>query len=290
MTNAFNTPNELAGSGDIRVIGDRACGKTTYLAALAYWPNHDSALSPIQSITPFDADTGGLCDMAENILKKGGHLPPSDNPDDPDSMPLYTLLIDLKPKFSLFNQQNIRIQVSCREYGGELIEDLGKTITSKLESYLNDCASASGLLIQIDGRSQAKDEQYAKAFKTLETELSDRLKKNNQNPNNQKIAIVFTKGEQAPIWNERNKLPDYINRKFPQTRIALQSWMTKWGCSMDYFICSAFGVMGNPPRPNVTGGNNGVIARPQYWKPFGLVTPLYWLYAGKYDSRLNDIP
>lgn len=290
MINLSNIPRDLAGNGDIRIIGDRACGKTTFLAALAYLPNHDPQNSAIQSIDPFDPDTAELIDMAENILKVGARLEPTDNPENPGDLPLYTLLIELKPKFTIFPNKNIRIQVSCREYGGELFEELRKISTSKLNEYLNECASASGLLILIDGLSPTKDAQYAQAFKNLESELNMRLTGSNRKLADYRIGVVFTKGEQAQIWSSRNNLSDFVSRKFPNTQITLRTWTRKWGCPIDYFVCSAFGTMGNnPPRPNVKGGNNGVIARPEFWKPFGLVAPIYWLYSGRHDSRLREI-
>lgn len=290
MINISNIPKDLAGSGDIRIIGGRGCGKTTFLAALAYLPNHDPTNSPIQSIDPFDPDTGELFDMAENILKMGARPVPTDNPDDPGQSPLYTLLIELKPKFTIFQNRNIRIQVSCREYGGELFNELRKSPTTKLNEYLTECASSSGLLILIDGLSEIRDEHYAQAFKNLESELNLRLTASNRKLTDYRIAVVFTKGEQAQIWSSRNNLSEFVSRKFPKTQIFLRTWSNKWGCAIDYFVCSAFGTMGNnPPRPNVKGGNDGVIARPEFWKPFGLVAPIYWLYTGKHDSRLRDI-
>lgn len=286
---ASNAPKTLSGSGDIRVIGDRGCGKTTYLAALAYWPNHDPTNSPIQSIEPFDPDTGELIQQAENILKIGGRLSPTDNPEDPDQAPLYTVLIDLKPRL-FFQNRNVRIQVSCREYGGELYEELSKSSTEKLGNYLNDCASSSGLMILIDGTSALRDQQYAQALKNLESELNMRLAANNRKPSSYRIAVVFTKGENASVWVSREDLPGFVNRKFPRMQIALKTWTVKWGCSYEYFIASAFGTMGeNPPKPNVKGGSGGVIARPDFWKPFGLVAPIYWLYTGQKDERLKNL-
>lgn len=292
MINNFNIPRNLPGNGDIRIIGDRACGKTTFLAALAYWPNHDPTNSPIQSIDPFDPVTAELIDKAENILKKGARLDPTDNPENPGELPLYTLLIELKPRFAIFPKlnRNVRIQVSCKEYGGELIEDLRKPPTSKLNEYLSECASASGLLILIDGLSQTQDGQYAQAFKNLESELQPRLINSNRRLADYRIAVVFAKGEQSPIWTSRDNLPDFVSRKFRQTQLAFQRWTSKWGCSIEYSVCSAFGMIpGEPPTPNVQGGNYGVIAREEYWKPFGLVAPIYWLYTGRHDSRLRNI-
>ena len=47
-------------------------------------------------------------------------------------------------------------------------------------------------------------------------------------------------------------------------------------------------MKGNPPRPNVRmmQGGGAVIDRPKFWRPFGLIAPIYWLYTGKEDSKL----
>ncbi len=286
----FDVPQNLQGQGDIRIIGDRASGKTTYLAALAYRPGHNPDTSPIQSINPFDEDTGQLCTLAENILKQGAKLPPNDNEDDPEDMPLYTLLIDLKRRFTLFNKKDLRLQLSCREYGGELYDDLTNPITPKLKFYLDDCASASGLMIFIEGRGRTKDSQYAKALKVLREQLTMRLANNNQPTRNRRIAIVLTKGEQGAVWGDRHNGSQFICRKFPETYKELQDWLKKWGCPMEYFVCSAFGVIPGVNKPNVKGGTTGTILEANFWRPFGLIAPLYWLYTGKHDNRLNDIP
>ena len=69
-------PMNLKGSGDIRIIGPRSSGKTTFMAALAHWPNRDPENSPIQLITPADGvDTQRLKDMARDILENSQALP-----------------------------------------------------------------------------------------------------------------------------------------------------------------------------------------------------------------------
>ncbi len=288
----FNQPQYLSGQGDIRIIGHRASGKTTYLAALAYWPNHNVDQSPIQSIEPFDRDTEELRKTAQEILQEGGHVEPTENKDDPDYMPLYTFLIDLKPKFNLLNlnQNNLRIQLSCREYGGELFEDLTKPSSSKLKFYLDDCASASGLMILLDGQRRSEDFKYAQAFDILIKELAMRLANNNLPTSNQRIAVVLTKGEQGTVWNSRKDISEFLKRKFPKTNNQILNWSTQWSCQIEYFVCSAFGVIPEVNKPNVQGGTICTIAEPQFWRPFGLVAPLYWLYTGKHDPRLNDVP
>jgi predicted signal transduction protein with EAL and GGDEF domain len=63
-------------SATIRVVGDRASGKTVYMAALARWPNA-SVNSPVQTIIPINEDGETLAAMAQNILEQGLEMPPS---------------------------------------------------------------------------------------------------------------------------------------------------------------------------------------------------------------------
>ncbi len=45
----------LQSNAVLRVIGDRASGKTTYMASLARWPNADP-FSPVQNVTPVNEE------------------------------------------------------------------------------------------------------------------------------------------------------------------------------------------------------------------------------------------
>ncbi len=284
---------DLPGNPDLRIIGARRSGKTTFMAALAYWPNAKPD-SPIESVNPFDDDTARLIAMAQDILENG--LPFAGNypVEDLSQLPLYTLLIEIKPAFSLGG--NLRFQVSCREYPGELIEDLRNRSTASrgLSNYLDDCADGSGLLLLIDGTAK-EDRKYAQAFDRLKTELNIRLTGQGKNLSSYRIAVVFSKTEQGTVWIHRYDIKKFISLKFPQTQNTIQKWRKEWGCSVNYFFCSAFGMKGNPPQPNVRieerdrEGTRSVIDRPQYWRPFGLVAPIYWLHTGKDDQRLRKM-
>jgi hypothetical protein len=300
MMNAYNNiPIELSGSGDIRIIGPRKSGKTAFMAALARWPNA-SASSPIQSIAPYDESAGQLISMAKDILEDGRELAGTDYALNANDSPTYTLLITLNP--SLFRHpvaklkgKAVRLQVSCREYAGELTKDLCSNISSSLmENYIDDCALSGGLLLLIDGTSKS-DKEYAEAFWNLQRRLNERLRLESNRLNSYRIAVVFTKCEQSSIWIHRNDFQKFASLKFPMTQKVLASWSDLWKCDVNYFFCSAFGTKGIPPQPNFKlvrkdrDGVNGVIDKPAIWRPLGLIAPLYWLHTGHEDSRLRNL-
>lgn len=295
---------QLRGSGDIRIIGPRASGKTTFMAALVHWPNGDPERSPIQDIIAAnDEDTQKLKDMARDILENSQTLPPTRL----GELPLYNFTIELKPNFLLnpiaaATGRNVRMSVSATDYAGELFTLLREEPRNPdLQLYLDECQYASGILILIDGTS-ITDRDYADSLAKLEYELNLRFTNNNIDKKRYRIALVFSKAEQRTVWNryyDQNskefRTQDFIKDRFPKTKQILQRWQRNWGCSVACFFCSAFGIMGNPPEPNCSSriagrdGTSAVIARHEYWHPFGLVAPIYWLYTGQGNIQLRKI-
>ncbi|MDZ8105248.1 MAG: hypothetical protein RM338_06425 [Nostoc sp. DedQUE12a] len=299
MTSASNPPLDLPGNQDIRIIGPRSSGKTAFMAALAYWPNADPD-SPIQSVDPYDNASGDLIGMARDILADGRELASTDAGENADSLPIYTLLITLKPRLlnhpiPALKNKSIRIQVSCREYPGEIIKDLRNISSSNslLDSYLDDCATASSLLLLIDGTAKQSDKDYAQALENLQKQLSDRLSLDTARLRNYRIAVVFSKCEQAEVRVYWKNINNFANLKFPAVQTVVNKWRTLWGCSTNYFFCSAFGTKGINPQPNFKirnrdkNGIYGVIDNPKVWRPLGLVAPLYWIQTGQEDPRLK---
>ena len=295
----MRAPINLRGNGDIRIIGPRASGKTTYMAALVHWPNRDPN-SPIQAINPTGGgDAQRLKDMARDILEDSKALPPNAL----EEVLLYNLTSDLKPNFMLnpiaaVIRQNVRMVVSATDYPGELftlLRDNPRDETVQL--YLNECQYATGLMIMIDGTS-ANDRFYSDALTALKNELTLRFQQNAIDTRRYRIALVFSKAEQPLVWNyyKQNKINDFTNQRFRLTRHTLQQWRNDWRCSVACFFSSAFGTMGNPETANFRSTNRpgvngtfGVIDRPEFWKPFGLIAPLYWLYTGQGNIQLRNI-
>jgi len=290
---------QLRGSGDIRVIGPRASGKTTFMAALVHWQNSDPDNSPIQSITPTDsADTQRLQGMATDILENSQALPPTRL----EEIILYNLTIDLKPNFTLnpiaaVTRKNVRMSIAATDYPGELFKLLcDNPKDHDLQLYLDDCQYATGLMIIIDGTSR-NDQFCSYALNALKDELTLRFKHNNIDTRRYRIALVFSKAEQTIPLNyyRQNKIQEFTKLIYRETRRTLDIWKREWGCSVTCFFLSAFGTMGNPPQPNcevISRGKDGtfaVIKRPEFWQPFGLIAPIYWLYTGQGNIQLRNI-
>ena len=290
----------LKGSGDIRIIGPQASGKTTYMAALAYWPNANPSNSPIQNIEAADlSNTQNLIEMAENILLDSKPLPPNRR----DKPLLYNVTIDLKPKFLLnpiatMTQKDVRMSISATDYAGELFQLLRNNSSDPdVQSYLDDCQEAAGLMIMIDATSsKTMDKVYSKSLQQLKTELDMRFEQRGGNKSKYRVALVFSKAEQPKIlgYHQKNEISTFIKEKFPDTQRVLQAWRKNWNCKMAVFFCSAFGTIPGTSKANTKQDSRDefgtpVLARPEFWQPFGLVAPLYWLYTGNGNIDLRKI-
>lgn len=280
--------NNQQGTVEFHIIGDRSSGKTTYLAALAYWPiSLASQNSPVDSVAPYDANAQVLIDMAENILLKGDDLPSSEEPI------LYSLTVKLKQKFvEKLTGQPPSIRISCVDYPGEFFENLRKNAPI-VDSYLNDLQAAAGLLLLIDGTKQTSrdDENNAKAIQILDRMLNQRLANTPDRLKNYRIAVVISKAEDAKLWGSLDNIPNFMSRRFPQTQRALNQWKTEWKCKVEYFSCSAFGWMGTRREPNAKviqrDPPKAILRDRQVWKPEGLVQPIFWLQTGYRHSEIT---
>lgn len=292
----FRPPFYIGGC-DIRIIGPRASGKTTFLATLAYY--HTAAsYNYMTLLDPINDDALRLVDLAEHIIKQGVELEPT-NVQTVWKSPHYMFTMQLQPNLCVhpiawLKKQDIKFNLSCVDYSGELIESLGRDIIGDYsKSFIDDCALAYGIAIIIDCTSKNDDKKYAKIFRILHQELNYRFQRSNRNTKKYRIAIIFSKCDQIYNYFQENSIKKFIQLNFPRTYNTFRNWGNGWGCSIAYFSCSAYGVLDEPPKPNCKnldyGAAYGILANPDKWKPFGLIAPLYWLRTGRYDYRLKDI-
>ena len=278
-------------SGVLRLIGDRSAGKTTYMAALARWPNSQNTRL-VEAVTASNKDGEELIKKARDILEQGE--PMKQNPwlDNVYALENYSLRITLKKELVLDRKKSlVNLDISCKDYSGEFFSELlNQTDLPLFKDYLEDCLLASGILLLIDGTAHQKDGEYARAIEKLLVEL-DRSEAQIQK---RRIALVLSKCELADLWINRQK-PKYVAQaRFRETCRKLEFWERGGSGNIDYFAVSAFGVLGNRfPRPNSIqierdrGGVSSVLEEPKMWRPFGLVSPIYWLCTGKRNQELD---
>lgn len=298
MRNWFKktAPEPQQSSAVLRVIGDRASGKTTYMASLARWPNADPS-SPVQSVIPVNQEGEELVSKAQDLLEQGLELEPSALDASASQMKDYTLKINLKGKFSWKNpkvnmgSQWSNLNISCKDYPGEFFNDLlHQAGNSQLQDYLEDCLQATGIMFLIDGNSRRKDAEYASGLEKFLTALD----RTSMVVSQRRISLVLTKCEQSELWVNRHKPGFLAQARFPQVCRQLQTWQKMGAGNVDYFTNSAFGMLGNNyPEPNVDllsrnrDGVTAVIKDPKRWRPFGLVAPIYWLCTGQRHKELD---
>ncbi|NET30026.1 hypothetical protein [Okeania sp. SIO1I7] len=289
--NSSSAPKALGNDSVLRIIGDRGSGKTAYLASLAYWPNA-SRESPVKSITPIGEEAQELIDQARDILEQGLQLEPTDLNADINEVKDYNLSITLKDRFSWLQGSSklVQLNISCKDYAGEFFSDLlYKKGDPKLEDYLGDCCLARGLLMLVDGTSHRKDNEFAMGMEKLLMEIE----RSDMETNHRRIALVLSKCEQSELWVNRHQ-PKKVASRFPKLSAQLETWSQSSTGTVEYFTTSAFGVLGQHyPEPNSMRlkrsrhGTTSIIKKPKLWRPFGLVSPIYWLCTGQRHSELD---
>lgn len=281
-------------NGDIRLLGPRPSGKLMYLATLAYFPDNKTG-SLVKSVVPINNETSLLTTLAEDLIEQGLVLAamPYKNVDD---MPFYALLINLNlPSESIFKfrrqSEEIQLNLSCKPYPGEMFEDLIKKPDSYLDEYLDDLSTTNQIMLMIDATSIPKDRDYATKITKLEQELSQRLEAKTKST--YRIAVVFSKFDQPQAYKYLNDLDRFSSLKFFHVKSSLTKWSKSWNCSIEYFACSVYGMIGDSPIANATlnhtvdWGTSANLQEPNNWQPFGLISPIYWLLTGKRDKRLD---
>ena len=151
-------------------------------------------------------------------------------------------------------------------------------------------------MIIIDGltASRKNDRKYLSVIQNLEEELENRFVKSGRSFKNYKIAIVLTKFDQIKLWKYRKQAETFVKKNCPRLYKCLEQLKKEKQCSIAYFACSAFGMINEPPEPNAIFRDDIIINNeylfilkdPESWKPFGLISPIYWLLTNK---KLNQI-
>lgn len=276
---------------EIRIIGPRQSGKTTYLATLVYFP-HKQRLAldfPEFIIEPVGSDTRILKNEAHDLLTKGKKLAGTFK-QKVEKYPDYSLKIKVP---ALKNTPKKQIDLVAKDYPGEIFEDLGNTYNSnKMEDYLGDLFKVTGWLIILTDWLPERDYQvYQPAVEKLCHELSIRGR-NNSEINKLRVAVMMSKCERGEIWPGRlNPEEDLFAVRLPKTYETLKRRLPR--NRLKFFAASSFGILSDRPedfnpRPNRYVPDDGspseyssYIRDPDQWTPFGLISPIYWLATGR---------
>lgn len=275
--------------GNIRIIGPRSSGKTTYLAALAYWPDkkRGGKKSNLFKIQAIGDDANELAEKAENIILQGESLAPTpvDESRGIDALPLYQFRIEIKKSFF---QKSEQIDLAVRDYPGEIFNELETGLISALhEPFFEEClmADVSGCLIVLTEWCEPNiDKSYDRIIKHFIKQIDSRGRMHNL-----RLAVAMSKCERGELWAGRlEPEKDLFELYLPNTTKTLRSKITPK--NLDFFAISTFGVLHrNDPRPNRKDemgrqGRNSGLREPSKWQPYGMIAPLYWLSTGK---RIN---
>ena len=275
--------------GNIVILGPRSSGKTTYLAALAYWPQRLAGLNKrsLFEVEPIGDDAKNLRDKAENIILGSASLDPTriEENQSVDDLPVYQFIVRAKRRFKTAEDINLVV----RDYAGEIFDELHTgNSTTQHQEFLEECLRKDvvGCLILLSNWSSADDHFYSKALDAF-IQLMDT---NGRIPD-YRLAVAVSKCERGELWPGRLEPEvDLFGGHLRQTKHILQSRIPKK--NLFFASISTFGVIKrNDPRPNridQPGGGNKVVSvlrKPTVWKPYSMISPLYWLSTGR---RLNS--
>jgi Double-GTPase 1 len=269
--------------GNIRIIGPRGSGKTTYLAALAYYPDkgRSGRKNKNLKLQPLNDETKTLADKAEDIILEGESLEPTSVEGGIDALPFYSFGLEIKP----FLKKPELINIAVRDYPGEIFEELADatTASSLHQDFINECleSGVDGCLILLNDWDRGTDKFTSRVLSKF-TQLMDV----NGRANNLRIAVAMSKCERGELWSGRlDPSMDLFQQHLPKTKAVLEQAIPRQ--NLQFYAISTFGVLGRTdPRPNRedvidTGGSHSVLRFPAKWKPHGIVEPLYWLSKGK---------
>ncbi len=276
---------------DIRIIGPRRSGKTTYLSTLAYFP-HSKQLNadfPGLEVLVGDDATAELATMAENIIKRGNNLAGTRRGEGIDDLSEYSLRIKLPP----LSQD---IELCAKDMAGEIFEDFALARKRfETQPYIDDLFSATGWMLMLTDWEPGRDVHlYKPIFENLCHEIQMREE---MEPEIKKLrlAVVMTKCERGELWPGRlDPEEDLFKVRLPETHKVLREQLAPHRVS--FFACSSFGVLSDrkedfDPRPNryvpddgSSAEDNSFLRNPNRWHPYGLFSPIYWL-AGQRSAN-----
>jgi hypothetical protein len=269
----------------LALVGPRPSGKSAYLAAFSSWNKQYRYNSNI-SVVALNEDARKIQDDMQHIILSGEQLEP------PRLMeynyyPDYNFEITIRERFLLNKTKIYTISVSARIIPGEIFEICNNSYNQAADDTLSYLASSNmNSLIIIDASSYRKDLECAKVVQKYLSSLDSH--NDNFINSNGRIAVSLSKCDSPDVWINRQNPDKLFSQRFPHTKQALEQWANARGVKAKYFTSSAFGCYGtNNCEPNTRiiskyeSGISSVLKEPAYWRPYGLIAPIYWLDSGR---------
>jgi hypothetical protein len=272
-------------TSEIRIIGARNSGKTTYLATLAFCPEGLKEKYKGLAIESRNDEAEQLSNLAKDLLLKGQKF----GGDPFDSTQLHKLRYY---DFLITISKDIKIELTARDFPGEFFQDIPLTHKwQEIKDWVNDLFTTTGWLVMItDWEPEWDTSLYKPAFSKLYQEIAER-ERVNPAIKNLRIAVVMAKCERGELWPCRlDPDEDLFEVRLPETYQFLTQKFSPQ--KLQFFACSAFGVMCDrptefDPRPNCYLPDDGsseeitaFLKDATNWYPYGLIPPLYWLATG----------
>lgn len=276
----------------ITLIGPRASGKTTYLSALAYFPErhyHKEATAPFV-VMPSNPGAIKLKKDAQTKIKGGsGHKATSEIASD------YSFHIAVncaKPPVSI-----VLNAVDFPGEGLDYIDRPNSQYRKYLERKLTEQGQDQSFLIMLgDWVPPESDSALSGVFETFAQVIKD-----SGNPDDMaswRFAVVMNKCERGELWPLRHDpRRDIFQRFLPDTKAALEDFLMTFRIppsNLEFFAMSTFGVLEHSPIPNrkkvsrdssPDAPDQDILREGQKWRPYGLIEPLYWLATGRRLQR-----
>jgi hypothetical protein len=282
-------------TGTVTIIGPRSSGKTTYLAGLAYFPQktqEENKNNPKYEVRVDDSeDAAKLVRDAKNILLNGSSFKPT--------------LLDFKqakerPKSYSFTininyPQKETINLQTTDFPGEGLERITDK-TSEYREYLEERLTEKDSSFLILLSNWEDDNEISETIEVFKNIISFKVAQ--EDWQNLRFAVAMNKCERGELWPSRIEPErDLFHKYLSHTTTELHQLVKQFGIPNDnlkFFAMSTFGVIkDDDPRPNRkdeikiarTAANDEVristLKEPKIWKPYGMISPLYWLATKK---------
>lgn len=196
--------------------------------------------------------------------------------------------------FTLKKQKsNVETWVHIRTFMPEFLEGLGdkEIINPHWKEHLYELIQNISILFLFDGLEDDKDSRISQSVNYLKNYLS------NSRDDLIRIPVIFYNFDHPELYPYKDDIDSFLKQKFPLTKKAFDDWGEESKITIRYFPCSLFGVVNNNGKIESNGiyyGDNdtkywGVLNSREHWKPFGVLSPIYWLLTGKYDPNFLEI-